>query len=217
MVFDLFGNIFGAGGGALRIIGYLFWGGVIGVPTIGIIGGFFYWVHKKKKWNLDVEFKLPRSDGRLVNAEWGRGCFDSKKGVVFLKRKKKRAIAMKPFEIGRFLQGDRILSVIQVGPTDYIPILNNSWIEMQSDKPLRDKEGNIKRNEYGKPIFPKAALMRMKVDNSKSTSWKNSFEREAKSAYSIIGLLEKYAPFIGVALILVFNFVGFAILWTKVA
>jgi len=217
IAYDIFGGILPGGLGIMGILGTIFWVALIAVPALGLIIGFFWWIHRKKKWNLDVEFKLPRSDGKLVDAEWGRGCFNTKRGVVLLKRKRKKAIPMKPFKIGKFLQGSRTLTVIQIAPETYIPVLNHSWIEMENDKPLRNDKGKLIRDESGKPVYEKAALMKIRIDNTESKAWKNAFEREAKAAYSITSLLERYAPYIGIAMILVFNFIGFAILWTKVA
>ena len=89
MAFDLFGGVFeGGAGGIWGTFEALIWAGLIGVPVMAVILGFFYWLYRRRKWNLDVEFKLPRSDGRFISAEWGKGNYDTKRGVVWLKRKK---------------------------------------------------------------------------------------------------------------------------------
>ena len=59
---------------------------VLGVVILLMLGGIIAFFMLKRKWNLSVEFKLIRSDGRMVNAEWGKGYYNAKKGVVFIKR-----------------------------------------------------------------------------------------------------------------------------------
>jgi len=217
MAFDPFGGLFSGGfGGIFGMFEAMIWVALVGVPVMAAILGFFYWIHKKRKWNLDVEFKLPRSDGRLINAEWGKGHYNLKRGVVFLKRKRKKKIPMKPFNVGKFLQGQKILTVIQVGPEDYKPVLNNSWIEMEQDKPLRDEQGKLIRDKDNKIIYPRAALLRMRVDTSESKAWKNSFERDSKSTYSIMSLLSQYAVPISIGLIIVLWGIQFIVIYTRV-
>jgi len=79
------GNIFGIAKNALYVL--------VGVGVLIICGLIiYYFFYKKKNWNLDVEFKIPRSDGRLTFAEWGRGNYDDKRGCVFVKRKGKKPV-----------------------------------------------------------------------------------------------------------------------------
>ena len=62
-------GLYGAAEGGLNIIIYV----IIGIVVLVILAiVFFLWL-KKKQWNLDVEFKLTRTDGRITNAEWGKG------------------------------------------------------------------------------------------------------------------------------------------------
>lgn len=188
----------GAGGGmGTVIISIIF--GLFGLFAVGGIAYFFY---KKSLWNLDVEFKFMRSDGTLVTSEWGKGMFDAKRGNVFLKRPGKGTpkIAIPPFDVKRFLQGSRTITVMQVGLEQYIPILPESFLEMVDD-------------ETGE----KANLMKFKVDLTESRAWKNQFEREAKKTYTVMGLLQQYANFIGIGLVLMMQLVGFTILYGRVA
>lgn len=217
MAFDVFGGLFKGGGGIMGIAGTIFWVILIGIPTLVFIFFIFYMIYKKRLWNLDVEFKLPRSDGRLINAELGKGYYNVKQGVVFVKRKKKRKSPMEPFDVKKYLQGNRILTVVQVGADEYRPILNESWTEMEDIEPVRDKDGKIIKGKDGKPLHEKAGLLKIMVDNSRSRAWRNSFERDAKATYSILNLLREYAIYIGIGFIIICNFVGFAILWTKVS
>jgi len=164
----------------------------------GLGGGFYFYYVRKKKWFLNVEFKIPRSDGRFVNAEWGKGTYDAGRGVVFVKREGKKPVGMKPFDIKTYLQGSNVLTVVQVGIEDYRPVLIDSYIEMVDEE--TGEEG---------------ALVKAKIDTSESRAWKSSFEREAKSAYSIISLLHQYANFVGFGILFFMIFVGFAVLYGR--
>lgn len=198
---DTMGSLMGGmglGGGGMMNTAVAIGVGLTVLIIVISIGVYFY---KKSLWNIDVEFKFMRSNGTLITAEWGKGLLDSKRGVVFLKRpgRGKKKIAMAPFDVKRYLQGSRILSVIQIGLEQYFPIMPESFMEMKDDE-----TGEV------------AALMSYKIDLTQSKSWKNQFERESKQAYTIAGLLEKYANFIGIGLIFMMNFVGFAILYMQI-
>ena len=187
------GNIFGLAKNALYVL--------VGVGVLIICGLIiYYFFYKKKNWNLDVEFKIPRSDGRLTFAEWGRGNYDNKRGCVFVKRKGKKPVAMKPFDPKKYIQGEKILTVIQIAPEQYVPVAHETYTMFTDDK----------TNE-------EVAVMNLSSDLSQSKSWARSFERDAKSAYSIMNLLKEYAPMIGIGIILFMNFAGFAILYSKVS
>jgi len=189
---------------------------LIAIPIMAGVLGLAYLIYKKKKWNLDVEFKLPRSDGRIVNAEWGKGFYNFKRGICYLKRKKKAKVFMKPFNVGKYLQGDRVLTVIQVGPNEYRPVLNNSWTELENDKPLRDDKGKLIRDKNNKPIYEKAALMNIRIDTTEDKAWATYCEREGKGTYSIMSLLAQYAPAISIGLIIVLWGIQFIILYTRI-
>ena len=155
----------------------------------------YYFVYKKKNWNLKLEIKIPRSNGGFMDSEEGKGNYDEKKGVCFIKRKGKKPIPMKPFDVKKYVQGKDTLTVIQISPGEYLPVLPNSFSHLVDD--VTGEE---------------AAVIKLKGDLSKSKAWKNSFEREAKQAYSITNLLKEYLPYIGFGIIIIMNFVGFTIL-----
>jgi len=191
----------GIGGGNTSMMG-IFVAIAFGVCMLILVGCIGWYFYKRSLWNLKVEFKFMRSNGTLITAEWGKGMLDSNRGVVYLKRagRGKKKIAMAPFDIKRYLQGSEILSVIQVGLEQYFPIMPDSYLQMVDDQTGEE-----------------AVLMKHKVDLTQSKSWKNQFERESKQAYTIMGLLQQYAQFIGIGIVLMMNFVGFAILYMKVA
>lgn len=196
---SLLGNMgLGGSGGLSTIILSI----IFGTLMLIVVGFGLYFFYKKSLWNLDVEFKFMRSDGTLVTAEWGKGMFNSKRGVVFLKRPVRGTpkVPMAPFDVKRYLQGKKVLTVMQVGVEQYVPVLPESFLEMADDK-----------------TGEKANLMKFKVDLTESRSWRNQFEREAKQAYTIVGLLQQYANFVGIGLILMMQLIGFAILYTRIS
>ena len=95
---------------------------IVGLFALVAVGGLCWWLWNRKKWNLKVEVKIPRSDGRFVTAEWAKGSFKAKEGHVLIKRKGVGPAAMEPFDIKKYLQGSNILTVVQVGPEDYLPV-----------------------------------------------------------------------------------------------
>jgi hypothetical protein len=175
---------------------------------LGIIFVVFYF---KKRWNLDVEFKLTRSDGRITNAEWGKGYYNAKKGVVFVRRptmgKFSKGVPIKIFDIRRYLQGTSILTVLQVGPEDFRPVLNDSWTE-HVETYKDDKTGDI--------VEIKESILNIKVDSGLNKAWKSSWDSAAKNAYSIRSFMTQYQTPISIAIVLIACFVGFAILYTKI-
>jgi len=196
------GEIFGKIGGGFGA--NILTNAIIVLLGIGVICGcgfgVYYWVYKKKHWNIKVELKMIRSDYKLIDAEWGKGFYDVSKGVCYIKRKGRKPIPMKPFSINKYLQGRRnILTVVQISPEEFLPILPTSFIEMEDD-------------ETGET----AILEKIKTDTSMSKAWKSNFERQAKEAYTIINLLKQYAQYIGLGIVLFMNFAGFAILYSKV-
>jgi len=210
-------SILGKGAGAFDVFGGL---GIIIYVLLGalmivvLVGGGIWYYKSKKQWNLNVEFKLPRGIEHLkeeeeldpleihgiINAEWGLGSFNAKRGAIFLKRKGMKKIFMKPFDIKKYLQGRNILTVVQIGVEKYLPVLQGSYLNMVDD-------------ETGE----EAALLNTSMDTTEDKSWSTGFEREANNTYTIINLLKEYLQFFGWGIILAFNFVGFAILYTRLA
>lgn len=209
---DLLGSIgIGGGGGGSNLL-TLVWLFAIVIFSFMAIGGIIYFFYNKKSWNLKVEFKLPRSVKYLregedldvndvqgfVGAEWGKGCYNARKGVVWLKRKGLKKIKMKPFNITRYLQ-NKTLTVIQVGATDYLPVLPESFLILEDEN-----------------TGEQATVLSIKADTSESKSWKNSFEREAKQAYSIVSMLREYAPIIAIGIVIFLWGIQMLLLYTRI-
>jgi len=191
----------GSSGGGGNII-YI----IIGFTILLICGfGLWWFLKKRKHWNIKVEFKIPRNikkvrtkEGTIkiigtLNKEWGKGFYDAKKGSVFVKRKGKKAVAMKPFDIKQYLSTGNILTVVQTGIEDYRPIRDESYIEL---KDVNGAEG---------------ALVQAVIDTSESKSWKNTFERESKMTYSIKNWIAEHGALVAMGLVLLMNLIGFSI------
>jgi hypothetical protein len=179
-------------------------GALVGMLLLG--GGAFVLWNYKKRYNLRVEFKLPRSDGLITNGEWGKGEFNAKRGVVFLKRKGMKRTPMKVFDIKEYLQGVDLLTVIQVGPEDYRPVKNHSWSKT---------EVIYVDDKTGKEMILKEAIMNIKVDTGLNKAWKSAFDISAKKAYSIQSFLNQFQTPIAIGIVVLCVFVGIAILWSR--
>jgi hypothetical protein len=196
----------GGGGGSGNLLGNMMTILLGAVALACVVGGVWYLLYKKKSWNIKVEVKIPRNIRNIklreggykgygtLNKEWAKGFYDAKRGVCYIKRKGKKAVPMKPFDIKRFLSTGNILTVIQVGMEDYRPVLDDSYIEVVDD-------------ETGE----EAALITAKIDTSESKSWKNSFERDSKSAYTIKNWIAEHGALVAMGLVLLMNLIGFAI------
>ncbi len=162
------------------------------------VGAWIWW--SKKRWNLKIEVKMVRSDARVVIGEWSKGFYNATRGVVFIKRPgKMKPYPMKVFDIRKYLQGADLLTVVQVGPEDYRPVLNDSW-----ESYIDEKTGE------------KASMMNIKVDTGLNKAWKSAFDASAKKAYSLQSIFTQFQTPIAVGVVIICCFVGFAILWSRI-
>lgn len=181
---------------------------VIGIAVIVIVGFIGLLVWNKKRWNLKVEIKLPRSDGTIVNGEWGRGYFNSKQGVVYIKRpgKFQPKIPLKIFDPKRYIQGTDMITVIQLSPLDYRPVLPKSFLELEV------LHIDDKTNEE---TLVKESIMNIECDTGASKAWQTAFDAAAKKAYSLQSFFTQFQTPIAIAIVLIAVFVGIAALWTQ--
>lgn len=199
----------GAGGGGF--IDMAMWI-LLGTLILGGCGLFIWWsFNKKVNWNIKVEFRFPRNiqkrideNGKeriygTIRKEWGKGFYNPKQGIVYVKRKKKKPVVMKPFNVKEFLSDNNILTVIQVGIEDYRPVLEESYLMVED-------------YETGE----ECALIKAKIDTSETKAWRNSYERERKATYSIGGFLSEHKTAVEIAIIMIGMCVGFAILYSKI-
>lgn len=175
--------------------------------TCIIIGLIIWFIYNKLQWNLRVEFKLTRSDGNFIDALWGKGSYNTKRGVCYVKRPKSKKVAMKPFDIKEYLQGGNILTVVQVGIDTYLPVHPSSF-EKVIDEQINKKTGKLEEIEV--------SLIKLKSDTGESKSWKSSYEREAKSAYAVTNFLKEHGALLAMGFVMFLQFVGFAILYSRI-
>jgi len=211
---DAWGAIGSGTGSSLWIFAFIIIGVGFGLLLLGVAG---WWWFFKKRWNLKAEIKLTRSGGHLTNAEWGKAMFNAKRGVCFVKRPgmMQRVIPVKIFDIRKYIQGDNIVSFIQVASDHLIPILNKSWEEYEDDEPMRDKNGNLMRDKNGNKIYEKAAMMNIKIDTGTNKAWRTAWTQAAKQAYSLKSFFAQFQTPIAIAIVIIAVFVGFAMMWTR--
>lgn len=201
---------------------------LIALLSVVALGLLIWWAFMRKKYNLRVEIKLPRSDGNIINGEWGKGSYDASRGVVLIKRpgRGSKPIPMKIFDVKRYLQGENLLTVIQLGAEDFRPVLNRSYTTHEVEyvdetKPKKDKNGNAIVDKDGKPVFEttivKESIMNIKTETGKNKAWKAAFDEAAKTAYTIQSLFRQYQTPIAVGIVVLCCFIGFAVLWTKLS
>lgn len=218
----------GLSSGGLSLTWILIWAAIILVIICFL--AFAVWaLFFRIKWNLKVEIKLPRSDGKIINGEWGKGFYDVMKGAVFIKRPGRGSpkIAMKIFDVKKYLQGSDLLTVIQTGPEEYRPVLNSSYSEVEVEvldttKPRKDDEGNpILNLETGLPIYHtkmiKESIMNIQTDTGKNKAWRIAFEDAAANAYTMKSIFKQYQTPIAIGIVVICCFIGFAVLWTKLS
>lgn len=191
-------------GGAVGLIMIMI---IIGMVVLIVVGFFGLMIWNKKRWNLKVEIKLPRSDGRIINGEWGKGYFNAKRGVVYIKRPGlgQRKMALQIFDPKRYLQGSDLITVIQLSPTDYRPVLPKSFLKC--DVIYIEEDGTEKtQNE---------AVINIECDTGASKAWQTAFASASKKAYSLQSFFQQFQTPIAIAIVLVSVFVGIAALWTQ--
>lgn len=181
---------------------------VIGIISLVFFGGIGFFIYNKKKWNLKVEIKLPRSDGKIINSEWGKGFFHSKRGVVYIVRPGwfQQKIPLKIFDPKRYLQGSDTLTVIQLSPIDYRPVLPDSFLTHVV---------TYKDDKTGKEVKVKESILDIICDSGHDKAWQVAFDAAAKRAYSLQSFFQQFQTPISIAIVLVAVFVGIAALWTQ--
>ncbi len=207
---EVIGSITSGGGSAF---GILIWSLVIGVFALILAGGGVWYWYSKKRWNLRVEVKLPRSGGKMIFGEWAKGFYNAKRGVVLIKRKGVKAVPMEVFDPKIYLQGSDLLTVIQVASEDYRPVLNDSWTEYKTER--KDAKGKFLRDTKGNILYEKCSVLNIKIDSGLNKAWKSAWDAAAKKAYSLQTFMTQFQTPIAIGIVILSCFVGFAIIWTR--
>ncbi len=161
------------------------------------------WFFMKKKWNLKIEFKMVRSDGRIIIPEWGKGRFDRDAGIIWVKRKKMKPEGIKATDIRKYLQG-----------ADTITLIGNpgNWKIV-----IPDSFHTVIDEETGE----EAAVMEIKTDMKEDKPWAIAFERMIGETFTIQSFFSEYGQYLGWGFIMMItviaNFVGFSLVLDKIA
>ena len=211
---DTVGAISSGTGASIWMIVIIILGIGVGFILLAVAG---WWWYTKKRWNLKAEIKLTRSGGRITNAEWGKAYFNAKRGVCFVKRpgRMQSAVAVRIFDIRKYIQGDNIVTFLQTSPEELLPVLNNSWEEYEDDEPMKDENGNIEYDGDGNEIHEKASVMNIRIDTGFNKAWKAAWLQAAKQAYSLKTFFTQFQTPIAIAIVIIAVFVGFAMVWTR--
>lgn len=176
---------------------------VIGVVAIILICLAAWLLMFRKRWNLKVEFKMVRSDGRITVPEWGKGQYDAKSGIIWLKRKgmRMKKEGVKAMRLDRYLQGQNTITVVG-NPGNWRIVIPDSFLEVVD-------------TDTGE----EATVITLKTDTREDKSWSTYFERLAGQTFTIQSFMAEYGQFIGWGLILmvviIANFVGFSMVLGK--
>jgi lipopolysaccharide export LptBFGC system permease protein LptF len=172
---------------------------IIAIAVIVIFGGIIGLVlwYRRKKWNIILSCKIPRSDGKLIYTDVGKGFWDADNGWIMIKRKGYKPVPTRPIDPKKWLQGRNSATVIQVGPQDFIVALEDSYTVISDEN----------QRQY--------ALMDVIADVGKRKTWKNYTERQAKKTFTLRGWLEAHQMGVTLAIVIFSIFIGFAILWMR--
>lgn len=191
--------VFGLTGTTAKLVNYTIWGGLI-LIILGILIGAGVWWYKRRKWNLTIGVKLPRGE-ILTIGEIAKGHYDVASGIVDIKRKGVASVGMKPFDVREYLQGERYLEVVQLSPTDFIPIHPKSYKKVIA----KNKKGE--EEEY--------CVVEIKTDLLKRKTWKTYMERSAKNRFTLTGFLDAHWRAIELSIIVFIIFIGFSAMWIR--
>ena len=117
-----------------------------------------------------------------------------------------RKVPIPVFDIKRYLQGTDLLTVVQLGPEDYRPVINDSWTERVVEYE-DDETGEVKE--------VKESVLNIKMDDGLNKAWKSSWDASAKKAYSLSTFFTQFQTPIAIAIVIIAVFVGFAIIWAR--
>ena len=197
MAVDIQSTLTSVGLGTVKTVG------IVAIVLVVLVGAIILsvWFYKKKKWNLRLEIKLARSDGRLILSNKAKGYWDAVNGWIVVKRKGYKKVMTHPIDPKKWLKGSDFATLIQVGPEDFIIADENSY------SIVYDENDTVQ----AKPI----ALMSIVADVGKRKTWKNYTERMGKNAFTLKGWMDKHQLAITLAIVIFVIFLGFAILWMR--
>ena len=124
------------------------------------------------------------------------------------------------------MQGTDILTVVQLSSDDYRPVLNESYTEHECEyvdetDPIKDNEGNFILDDNGEKRYNtkiiRESIMNIRTETGKNKAWRAAFEEAAINAFTIKSLFRQFQTPIGIGIVVICCFIGFAVLWTKLS
>lgn len=191
----LFNNLFGSLRSFETVILWLFIGAV--VIILGLFVGLK--LRNRKRFNIPLIIITPRSDGRVVEINSGKGGFFKSKAVggitsFRVKRKGIKTAEIPPPESTYLSAPGRTLILAQKGVDDYEPVLPESLNRVQTP------DGQT---------FP---ILKLKAKNQEATAWSYDIEESAKRRFTFASFWDKYQVLIT---LFVFIFILFLILYIQ--
>ncbi len=172
--------------------------GLIVIVVLGLAIWASVFFYKKKKWNMSLTLKLPRSNGKLILTERAKGFWDATNGWIVIKRKGYKKVTSRPIDPKEWLSGKDQATLIQVGPEDFIIAREDSY-------------SIVKDSVTGKEV----ALMDIIADVGKRKTWKNYTERMGKGVFTLSDWAKRHEVAITIAIVIFIMFLGFAVLWMR--
>lgn len=190
----------GGGGGigtALQAFQTIMIGIIVGVVVLSVVGFIMLKKSEKKKFNINLQIIVPRSDGRITEWYYGKGAFNKSKRVggitSFLIKRPGIAKCEIPPPRSDFIIGpNNTLLLAQKGIDDYEPIMphNLSMVKTPDGK-----------------LVP---ILNLKAINQDATAWGFDVEETAKRRFTFSSLWDKHQAMISM---MVFVFILFIVIY----
>ena len=173
--------------------------GMIGLVALSVVG-FVVWKRMdSKKFNINVQIIVPRSDGRIVEWHNALGSFGKSKKVggitsFTIKRKGLGKADISPPRSDFIIAPNNTLLLAQKGIDDYEPIMPH----------------NLSMVQVGNKKYP---ILNLHAINQDATAWGFDMENEAKRRFTFASMWDKYKEMITLAMIVFVFFIGLYINW----
>ncbi len=196
----LLGSLGGGGGqigSALAIFETVLIAALVGLIVFGFMGFIVFKRLDRKKYNINVQIIVPRSDGRIVEWYNALGAFHKSNRVggitsFLIKRKGLAKVEIPPPRSDYLIGPNNTLLLAQKGLDDYEPIMphNLSMVKTKSGK-----------------IVP---ILNLHAINQDATAWGFDIEETAKKRFTFQSMWEKYQAMITM---MTFVFILFLVLY----
>lgn len=210
----LFGGLGGGGGSstvgsAIGIFQNILMFGFIGIIVFSFVGFFVFKRMDLKKYNINVQIIVPRSDGRIVEWYQALGSFGKSKKVggitsFTIKRKGLGKVEIPPPRSDFIIAPNNTLLLAQKGIDDYEPIMPNnlSMVKVANGK-----------DDKGKQLYKLFPILSLHAINQDATAWGFDMEETAKRRFTFASLWDKYKEMFTLVMIVFVFFIGLYINW----